>query len=260
MCHAIERKYADKQIRLLNIVLLPSTLQDVVTFLTCSSIKNWKRVNMSYCHIQDYGLQVLYSGLKGSGVTIEHFDLFNNDLSSSSDSFLSEITIFCKVKALIISCNKNVGETENFIGTVLSHPETVIERLYMNNNCYRSNEWAKLLFASLRKNKSLKRLELFGNTINDEISVVIGEVLCVSSTLKIIYINDNPITGEASQYIVTCLQDNDVLETLRLPNYPEEIALSIQSLQDIVNQKRKSRGCDVTLEIMYGWSSEVIVH
>ena len=83
-------------------------------------------LNLGSCHIQDHGLQLLHHNLHQGDVTIEVLWLLNNELSSSSDSSRSDITINCNVKVLSISSNKAVGETPHFFTTIVSYPSSVI--------------------------------------------------------------------------------------------------------------------------------------
>ena len=60
----------------------------------------------------------------------------------------------------------------------------------------------------------------------------------------------NPLSSEAIVTIVQCLEANDTLQLIRLPDCPQ--AENIRSLQEVVNNKRASRGCQVKLEIDFG--------
>ena len=252
-CKTIEEKFTDKEISLASTTLSPNNLEDLTTLLTCSSCRNWKRINLGSCHIQDYGLRLLHRSLHHSNITIDDLWLRNNVLSSSSDNSLSDIVITCKVKVLNISNNKAVGETPHFFTTLLTHPSCVIEKLYMWDNNYSTTRPVVELFSSLRENKTVKELWITGNNISDDECGVICDVLHVNHTLRRLYIHDNPITGQASQLILDALKNNNTLERLALPSYPEDIKKEITSLQQVVNEKRRRRGCDVKLRIVFYW-------
>ena len=248
-CKTIEEKFTDKEINLPG-TLSPNNLEDLTTLLTCSSCRNWKNLDLNNCHIQDYGLRLLHRSLHHSNITIDYLMLKNNDLSSSSDSSLSDIIITCKVKVLNISDNKAVGETPHFFTTILTHPSCVIEVLYMHYNNYSTTRPVMELFSSLRENKTVKVLGIRGNNILDDVCGVICDVLCVNHTLRKLYMWGNSITGQASQLILDALKNNNTLKLLVLPfSYPEDIKKEIRSLQQVVNEKRRRRGCDVKLEI-----------
>ena len=57
----------------------------------------------------------------------------------------------------------------------------------------------------------------------------------------------NPLTGEAIVNTVNSLKDNYTLEVLWLPTCPKDIKKIISSLQENINEKRESRGCQVKL-------------
>ena len=253
MCQIVDGKITKKVISLMGTTLSSNNLEDIATFLTCSSQKNWKWLDLNSCHIQDYGLRLLHHSLHRSDITIEDIRLDNNDLSSSSDSLLNDIVLNCKVKVLNIGSNKAIGETQQFITTMLLDPSTSIEGLSMYYNNY-STGWATYLFCSLKKNKTLKVLGINGNKISDDVCEVICGALSVNNTLRELYMSSNPITAQASQLILDSLNNNNnTLEYLALPNYPEDFTKEIISLQQVVIKMRKNRGCDVKLEIVFGW-------
>jgi len=248
MCYTIEKKFTDdNELDLIDITLLPNTLLDAAILLTCSSIKNWDTVNLTSCHIQDDGVRQLHRILKHNIITIENLYLNNNDLNSSSDSYLSEIIISCEVKVLNISDNKTIGETDNF--TVLSDKSTQIERLYMHDNRYSSSKWAVKLIQSLKENKTLRLLWIGGNRITDEICDVTCDVLHNNTTLEELYISYNDISAETSKKIVISLNNNNSLKVLSLPVYPDDIIKEIALLQNEVIKKRKCHGCNLELVI-----------
>jgi len=249
-CKTIEGKFTDKVIDLSFTPLSPNYLEDLTTLLTCSSCRNWKKLNLVNCHIQDYGLRLLHRTLAHTTITIDVLWLHNNDLTSSSDSPLSDIIITCKVKVLYISDNKAVGATPHFT-TTLAHPSCVIEELDMSHNNYPSTRWAIELFSSLRENKTVKVLLIDGNNISDDECDVICDVLRVNNSLRVLMMYRNPITGQASLLILDALKDNNTLELLILPHYPDNNTKEITSLQQVVNKKRTRRGCDVKLKIEF---------
>jgi len=234
MCLAIEKMFSDEEIYLWGITLSRSDLGAVTTMLTCSSIKQWKELELSSCCIQDHGIQLLHHSLMYSGVTIEELRLGNNGLSSFADNGLCDIVISCEVKALEISYNKTVGETNEFFSRILMHPSSRIEILYMIGNSY-SSSVAVQLFTSLKDNTTLKRLVVMDNEITDEACSSICAALQVNNTLWLLNIWGNPITEKSLQLIVNSLHSNNSLELLWLPKY-NEIYTTITLLQKVVNK------------------------
>ena len=253
-CKIIEAKFTDKVISLANHVLSPNNLIDLTTLLTCSSCRNWKYLDLFGCNIQDYGLRLIHRNLHNADITIDDLCLYNNNLSSASDSSLSDIIITCEVQCLDISENKNVGETSDFCTTILTHPSCVIEELIMYDNNYSTTRWAIQLLSLLRKNKTVKVLWCDTNYISDEVCGVICEVLHVNNTLRELnvqryqpYMYGSINTEQASQLILDALKDNNTLEELTLPFYlfSEDVK---KEIQQVVNDNRRKRGCDVKLK------------
>ena len=206
-------------------------------------------LNLSNCHIQDYGICILRHNLHlNAHLNISHLFIDNNDISSSSDDSISDIIISGKVKLLNISYNNSVGETSHFF-TILTNSSSVIEQLVMCSNNYSTIDWAEELFSSLGENKTLKALSIWGNNISDDVCSVICEALRDNSTLRELHMYDNPLSGQASQRILDALKENNTLEELSLPSYPVGITKEITSLKLVVNEKRRRRGCYVKLEI-----------
>ena len=244
-CKTIEGKFTDKIIGLRGTTLSPNSLEDLTTLLTCSSCRKWKELDLNSCYIQDYGLLLLHRSLHCANIAIDNLWLYNNDLTSSLDSYLSDIIIACKVKLLSIGYNKAVGETPNFFTTILTHPSSVVESLLLYDNNYSTTKWADYFFSSLRESHTLKVLSVSDNNISDDVCGVICEALAVNNTLKELYMYHNPITGEASKLILDTLKNNNTLEVLRLPHYTEDVTKEIRSLQQVVNEMRRGQGCDV---------------
>ena len=248
MCRAIEDTFSDQKIKF-PLPLSPNDLLDVTTMLTCSSIKQWRMLEFGNCRIQDFGVQLLHRSLINGGIIIYELRLYNNDISSSSDGFLTDIALNCKVKTLSIGQNKAVGESEHFM--VLSKPSTELEVLHMDGNNYSSAKWAEQIFALLMTNKSLKKLWIDNNNINDEMSILVTKALQVNKTLCELYMGNNPITGEAAQNLIKSLSDNNTLQVLRLPKYPESVTEVITELEDFVNANRKEKSCEEKLKINF---------
>ena len=157
-CFIIEKKFSAGT-SLLKDMQSP-IIEDIITMLTCSKIKNWELLSLDSCHIQDHGVQLLQRGLKNSGITIAQINLHKNALTSLSNTFLFDIILTCKVKALNIKENvqwirndKDVEETKQFITTILLSPAILLEELTMANNNYRSNKWAIHLYIHFIKEK-----------------------------------------------------------------------------------------------------------
>ena len=143
--------------------LLPSDVECVTVFLTCSSHKEWKELNLCLCYIQDHGVHILHHGLRCCDVTITTLWLNNNDITKSSSFAISDIVIKCRVKVLNISGNKTVGEDERLY-SLISDSSSIVEKLYMYSTRL-SSAGAIKLFNALSEGKMLRVLWISSNNI-----------------------------------------------------------------------------------------------
>ena len=89
---------------LVNTTLTASNVECISLFLTSSFIKEWRWLNLSGCHIQDKGLNILYHALcHNTDVTFVLLGLNTNSLTSQSAPLIGEITVKCKVQDLMIT-------------------------------------------------------------------------------------------------------------------------------------------------------------
>ena len=244
VCRTIKRKFSNGILYFSNTTLSTNDIENIATFLTCCSIKQWKRLIFMYCHIRDAGLHIIHRMITPSSITIDKIWLYDNGLSSSSDGCLTDIVITCGVKVLFIGNNKTIGQTEEFFPTILSSPSSMIEILYISG-IKLSTRAAIIIFTLLKEKKTkLKQLHMANNDITDDVCDVIVETLQVNSTLEYLNISDNKISKEASQLILNSLRHNNTLTELYLPDhYSEHDKKQILTLQDIVNEERKHCGC-----------------
>ena len=133
---------------------------------------------------------------------------------------------------------------------MLTNPSTELEQLDMYNTSL-SSRGARALFTSIMKNNKLKVLYIDHNAITDDACDVITTALQRNSCLVRLDMSSNPLSSEAIINIVRCLEVNNTLQLLGLLNCHQAIQENFGSLQEIVNKKRESRGCQVKLEIYY---------
>jgi len=252
MCSAIENKFSDGMINFPGTKLSADDIEATGILLTSSSIKQWQWLNLGGYHIRDAGIMILHRLLPSSYITIEELWLHRNDLSSSSDSYLTDIVVSCGVKQLDINSNKNIGQTEKFFPNILSHPSSMLERLEIAG-INLSSQVAIKIFAVLKGRTKLKELGMANNKVTDEAHHVMTEALQVNCTLKRLDIYGNRITGEVILLILTSLcKQNNTLEDLRLPcNYTEGTKKKIILLEEAINETRRRHKCQVKLDIKF---------
>ena len=250
VCRTIERKFSNGIINFTLTTLSTNDIENIAIFLTCSNIKQWKNIYLDYCNIRDAGLRILHRILQSSTITIEDLWLDKNDLSSSSDGCLSDIVINCRVRMLVISYNKTIGQTKEFFPTILSSPSLQI--LYIVDINLSSRE-AIMIFTALKEKKTkLKELGMADNDVTDDACDVIAETLQVNNILEYLSIHGNEISKEALQLILNSLRHNNTLTELLVPsNYSEGDNKQILALRDIVNKERKCHECQAKLNVKF---------
>ena len=92
MCSTLEAVFSDnKVLNLSDVPLSLNNVQAIIVMITCSSINHWIQIDLSGCHIQDYGARLLHRSLKYSGVTIEQLNMHDNNLTEDCRSDIEEL-------------------------------------------------------------------------------------------------------------------------------------------------------------------------
>ena len=212
MCKSIEdtTQLGKQVIDLTSTRLSPSDVECLAIFLSSSSHKEWKQLNLDNCHIQDHGLQILQRGLRGSDVTITELWLWGNDLTAVSSSAIGDLTISCRVETLYISGNNIDGEDDRLY-RIITDQSSMVEVLYMSDNNLSSNGAIKL-FTALSDGKKLRKLGINHNNITDEACDAIIMAMKKNTSLVVLSMHHNPISGECAQLVVQALQYNNTLQ------------------------------------------------
>ena len=252
ICKIIETSvtFSSKKINLGFTTLTATDVENVTVFLKSSSQKEWVGLYLTDCYIQDHGLHILHRGLLHcSDVTITTLHLRNNGLTIQSSPLIIDITVSCNVKVLSLHGNHTIGEDEQLF-SILTNPSIMLDTLNIQATQLSSTA-ATTLFNTLKDNNELKRLDITYNDVTDDASDAIATVLERNSCLVKLYMHHNPLSGEAVVTIVNSLKGNNTLAVLWLPKCPENIQKRISSLQEVVNEKRKSCKCQTKLNIYY---------
>ena len=250
LCDTIERAavFNHKVIRLAGITLTGSDLECISLFLTSSFNKEWEMLNLTSCYIRDKEMNFLYRGLRHtSDIIIHTLQLSNNGVTTQSSSLISELTVKYKVKDLRIDGNVTIGENKQLY-SMLTNPSSLLEKLNMQI-VNLSSRAATDLFIAVENNNKLKELVIDFNIITDYACEAITTTLEKNSCLVTLGMYDNPLSSEAIVKIVQCLEFNNTLQFLGLPESPQEVQMNIRSIQKVVNNKRKSQGCQLKLRI-----------
>ena len=242
------KTFDDKVINLEETILTVYDVECVTLFLTCSPHKEWKKLNLFSCHIQDHGCRVLHRDLMSSDVNIKELRLGYNGFTRSSSSSINDLTIHCRVEVLDISTNDTIGE-DPALYNMLTHPSSRLVRLHMWGTRL-SLPSAITLFTAISKGNKLKVLDIDNNLITDEACDVIATTINNNTSLFRLGMSYNEISGEAAQHLLQALNNNDTLQRLWLASgYTEDVKKRIRSLQEVINKNRESRGCQTKLNI-----------
>ena len=249
VCRTIEREFSDGIINFYNVKPSTTDIENIITFLTCSSIKRWKMLNLGGCNIKDAGLYMMHRMLQSLPITIEELVLSANDLSSSCDNSLADIVISCTVKVLDVNGNGTLGQTGEFYPAILS-PSSMLQRLNVANTIL-SNKVSIMIFNLLQeKDTKLEWLDISDNEITDDSCDVIVKTLQVNNVLQHLCLNGNRISKQATKFIVNSLHVNNVLAQLRIS--AKDSTKILTQLQDEINVERRKRGVHVQLNITIG--------
>ncbi|XP_065902408.1 protein NLRC5-like [Dysidea avara] len=240
------KTFDKKVISLGSILLSPNDLECVVLFLNCSSRKEWTKLDLSWCSIQDNGLHLLHHGLAAcSNISIKILDLRFNSLTQSSSSLVSALTIHFGVEVLVISYNYTIGEN-HALYEMLSNPSSRLVKLHMQNTRLSSTA-ANTLFVAIAMGKKLQYLDICVNEITDDSCEVIASALEHTSLVQ--FRMDHNRISDAAKCIVEALHFNDTLEKLWLPVYNKDIKQQIRLVEREIIQNREIRGCQTKLKI-----------
>ena len=253
-CNTIEQAdiFHDREIDLGVTTLTGSDMECISLFLTSSFNKEWEGLNLYDCHMQDKDLRTLYHGLRHcSDITIKELWLNSNGLTTQSSSLISQLVVQYNVKLLGIDRNDTIGEDQQLY-SMLTNPSNVLQTLIMWGTEL-SSRAATDLFTAVKDNNKLRKLYIDNNAITDDACAAITTALERNSCLVKLSMHGNPLSSEAIVNIVRCLEVNNTLQLLGLPNCPQDIQENIRSLQEIVNKKRESQGCQVKLEIKFDY-------
>ena len=253
LCNAIQQAeiFHRKTIDLMRKRLTAGDIECVSLFLSSSFNKEWVRLNLWNCYIQDYLLNFLYHGLcHSSGVTVDKLILINNGLTTESSFLISGITTRCKVKELWLNCNGIIGDDQQLYH-MLTDPTSILQELHMYRTKL-SSKGAIALFAALTDNNKLKVLDIGNNAITDDACDAITTALERNSCLMRLIMYRNPLSNKSIISIVQCLKLNSTLELLWFPRCPKGIQEDVITLEQAINKTRQNQKCqEKRLEIKF---------
>ena len=246
---AIDKIFLQDQLKCLHLFFSFHEANDkaMCTSIQQAQIFNNKAIDLRLVSLSPYDIECVTLFLRYN-ITFTLLNLWGNNLTRSSSSFISDLTIHCKVEVLNISYSHTIGE-DPALYNMLSHPSSKLLTLDTRSTSLSSYS-AIVLFTALVKRNQLQQLYINKNLITDEACDFIATTMKNNSSLVKLRMHDNKISGEAAQRLLQSLQLSNILQELWLPSYTEDVKERIKSLQQEVNKNRESRGCQTKLNIM----------
>ena len=149
--------------------------------------------------------------------SIKVLDLYNNNIPEQvADELSAAISANTSLEKFWLSYN-HLGSSTVMIVNALKDISTLKE-IWLDDNQNRSEELAPALTFTITKSKLLERLLLSDNNLNDDGVIKIAHSLCKHSKLKCFNLQNNNITEEAAEALVSIISSNTGLEELYLAN------------------------------------------
>jgi len=241
MCITIEEAtiFHYTEINLGNTSLSATDLECLCIFLISSSHKEWVRLNLYSCHIQDHGLHILHKYLNQSGITIYTLWLSHNGLSRSSSSLIKDIVLSCKVQGLWLNGNHTVGEREELY-MMISHSSSMLMVLDMEDT-HLSSAASQGLFRAVKEADMLMELYIHHNNITDDAVAGIASTLSLNKSLVKLGMRGNPISRKTIPLLLQSLIGNNTLQMLVIPRYDPPLEDVIKSTVREINQYQRNQ-------------------
>ena len=109
---------------------------------------------------------------------------------------------------------------------------TTLKELDLNGNRNRSEELAPALTSIILHNKSIERLVLSDNSLNDDGVIKIAQSLCKHTELKMINLRSNNITEKSAEALASIISSNTGLEDLYLGN--NQLQLGVNEISTVL--------------------------
>ena len=185
---------------------------------------------LEYVISHNAGLEELYLGcnfLKLGGIkvakglqkisSVKVLDLEKNNLSNEvAEDLAAAVSINKSLEKLWLNDNCFVHSTAVILEGLKQI--STLKVLDLNNNKDRSKKISAAITYVITKNKSLERLSLSNNNLNDNGIIKIAQSLCKHSNLKLINLQRNNITTKTAEALASIISSNTGLEELYLGN------------------------------------------
>ena len=254
-------------IYLKEIYLIGNNLQSSASFIlqALKHTSNLKKLYMDYNNMTGKMADHLASVIKNNN-RLEILGLRCNNLQSSAILIFEALKEISTLKLLYLDDNNMSGKVADSLADVIKSNIHLEELLLCNNNLQSS---AVTILQALRTISNLKKLNLSYNNMTDKVvddlagvvksntgiemlyldannlkssAVVIFEALKEISTLKVLHLNDNNMSGKVADGLADVIKNNVHLEELHLNNnnLQSSAVTIIRALKGVSNLKKLS--------------------
>ena len=207
--------------------LFPHQAASLGFFLSKSHHTKWKQLNLSKCHIGDYGMSLLHQylcGDKASKHEILEINLSENDLTGASSPLIADIISHLQIHTLLL-CNNNITNVRDISTSVINF--STVKVLNLDGNGITAQEagaisdmmvWLEELYISSKLHNRQLKSNYNANKLSDHGAELLTEGITKTKTLRVLHIADNNIGPSGITAIANALVNNISLEELNLNN------------------------------------------
>ena len=255
LCHYVGQLLQENEIDLSGQTLSAINILTISLFLTRSTTKHWKVLNLSECFIGDDGIKQLHNSFTSnnrSKVCVDTLNLSHNNLTRSSVEFIAGLILEWKVKDIILNNVNQRDLFEEIMYQVMQHPIEKNNKLFIskfNENMtlfagFSESEYLILSFSSISKevvDEIIPKLQASNDLTSDVIHTL-------QDYTTIIYFN---LGANISQFEVVDLakfiKNNNFIEYLYFTKMQCPVLNELRVFFDALKSYRSLKYVDMSL-------------
>ena len=171
---------------------------------------------LEHLYLNNNYLQLGITGLKNIS-SLKVLDLQHNSITEQAVNSLVATISGCRSLEKLWLNGNHLGPSTAVVINALKEISS-LKQLNLNYNKSRSEELASVISSVVAKNKSMEKLLLSDNGLNDDGVIRIAESLCKHSKLKTLNLQNNNITEKAAGALASVISSNSGLEQIYLGN------------------------------------------
>ena len=259
LCHYVGQLLQENEIDLSGQTLSVVNILTISLFLTRSTTKHWKVLNLSECFIGDDGIKQLHNSFisnNRSKVCIDTLNLSHNNLTQSSVDFIAGLILEWNVKDIILNNVNHHNLFEEIMYQVMQHPKEQNNKLFIskfNKNMtlfagFSESEYLILSFSSISKEVVV---EIIANLTKLQASndlTAIDVIHTLQDYTTIIYFN---LGANVSQFkvidIAKFIKNNNFIEYLYFTKMQCPVLNELRVFFDALKSHRSLKYVDMSL-------------